>query len=452
MKKVRIGAGAGCGHDRIEPAMEVVKNGNVDYIIFECLSERTISLAQMEKLADPQRGYNGLLEYKMEKILPMCKEKKVKIITNMGAANPIMAAEKTIEIARKQGIKDLKVAVVEGDDIKDDIKNYLEYNAVELEKPLEHIAEKIVSANVYLGIDPIVEALRKDADIIITGRVADPSLFLAPLVDEFNWDLENYDLLGKGTLIGHMLECAGQVSGGYFAEPGYKEVPNLWNLGFPIAEVSEDGEFIITKVDGTGGIIDKRTCKEQILYEIQDPSNYITPDCVADFSNVEIEEIGKDMVSLKGSRGKKKPDNLKVSVGYKDYFIGEGQISYGGSGAFKRAELASQIILKRLEETNVEYEELRVDFIGYNSLYKDKITNSISSKDCEEIKDIRLRITARTKSRTSALRVVNEVETMYTNGPSGGGGATRKITDVISLASIFIPRENIKTRVILKEV
>ncbi|MGO5065261.1 DUF1446 domain-containing protein [Clostridium sporogenes] len=452
MKTVRIGTGAGCGNDRIEPAMEIVKNGEVDYIIFECLSERTISIAQMDKISNPKRGYNELLEYRMEKILPICKEKDVKIITNMGAANPIEAAERTIEIAKKQGIKGLKVAVIEGDNIKDKIKKYSNYNMLESGDSLGKILEKIVSANAYLGIEPIVEALKKGADIIITGRVADPSLFLAPLVYEFNWNQEDYTLMGKGTLVGHMLECGAQVTGGYFAEPGYKEVTGLWNLGFPIAEVNQYGDAIITKVEGTGGIIDRRTCTEQLLYEIQDPANYITPDCVADFSEVEIEEIGKEMVSIKGAKGKKRPEKLKVSVGYKDYFIGEGQISYGGSGAMERAKLASEIIVKRLESTKVQYEELKIDFIGYNSLYKNKITKDMIMEDFKELNDIRLRVTARTKDRFSAFRVGNEVESMYTNGPSAGGGATKKVTDVVSLSSILIPREDLRTEIILREV
>ena len=281
MKKIRIASGAGYAGDRIEPAVDLMLNGNINYIVFECLAERTIAIAQQEKLKDPNKGYNGLLEYRFEKILPICKEKNIKVITNMGAANPLGAIKKIKSMAEEMNIKGLKIAAVLGDDISDKLDRYLDCEVLELKTPLNTIKDKLVSANVYLGVDGIVEALKNGADIVVTGRCADPAIFMAPLIYEFGWDVENYDLIGKGIMIGHLLECGAQVCGGYFAVPGYNEVEDLWNVVFPIAEVSENGDVVITKTETSGGVVSTHTCKEQLIYEIHDPKNYMTPDGVA---------------------------------------------------------------------------------------------------------------------------------------------------------------------------
>jgi hypothetical protein len=295
--------------------------------------------------------------------------------------------------------------------------------------------ERLVSANAYLGADSIVSALKNGADLIITGRVADPSLFLAPLIHEFEWGVESWDTLGKGIVIGHLLECAGQVTGGYFADPGYKDVPDLSRLGFPIAEVSEDGTALITKVPGSGGMVTTSTCKEQLLYEIHDPSSYITPDVVADFSGVMLKQLGKDEVSVQGGRGRPKTDTLKVCVGYIDSYIGEGQISYAGPGAVTRAKLARDIVLERLQVTGVQCEEVRADLIGMDALHGSSL--SCTPHDPYEV---RLRVAGRTSKMQEAVRVGNEVETLYTNGPAGGGGVMKAAREVIAMVSTLIPR------------
>lgn len=446
MKKVRIGSGAGYAGDRLEPALELLEKGNLDYLSFECLAERTIAIAQKAKLVNPSKGYNGLLEHRMDKVLPLAHKNKVKIITNMGAANPQSAVEVICKMAEEKGIKGLKVAAVYGDDVLDKLDKYKDTTVWETGRPLAELDGDIISANVYMGIDGIVEALKNGADIIVTGRVSDPALFLAPLVYEFGWDLNNYNLLGKGTLIGHLLECGGQATGGYYAEPGKKDVNELWNLGFPIAEVRENGEFTITKVDGSGGVVNKDTLTEQMIYEIHDPSTYLTPDCIADFSSVTFTEIGNDVVEVKGATGREKTDTLKVSIGYKDCFIGEGEISYAGPGCLERAKLAAEIVEKRLQLTNVKYDELRIDFIGINSIYK----NYDRKYNIPE--EVRLRVAARTKSKYDADQVGNEVETLYTNGPAGGGGATKTVSEIVSVASILINRNDVEAKVIYKEV
>lgn len=451
MKKVRVGSGAGYGGDRIEPAVDIMTHGNLDYIIFECLAERTISLAQLEKLKDKNKGYNELLEYRMEKIIPLCVEKKVKVITNMGAANPLAAAEVIKRIAEEKDIKNLKIAAVIGDDVFSEIKSYMDYEIIETGEKIESIKDKIISANAYIGVKGIIEALENNADIIITGRVADPALVLAPLIYEFGWKEDDYDKLAKGIVAGHLLECGAQVCGGYYADPGYKDVPDLWNIGFPIADIYEDGEINLSKLEKSGGLISTETCKEQLIYEIHDPKNYLTPDVIADFSEISVENMGKDRVSIKGAKGKKKTGFLKTSVGYKDCYIGEGEISYGGSGAYERAKLAGEVIKKRLEYINLPIEELRIDFIGVNSLFKDKISDSISNFR-SDYTEVRLRVAARTKTKEDAKIIGNEVEALYTNGPAAGGGVRKYVREIISIASILIPEESIKTEVVYREV
>lgn len=445
MKKIRVGCGAGYAGDRLEPALEMIEKGNIDYISFECLAERTIAIAQKAKLIDPNKGYNGLLEYRMDKVLPLAHKHNVKVITNMGAANPQSAVDVVRKIAEEKGIKGLKIAAVYGDDVHDKLDKYKDTEVWETGRPLSEL-DGIISANVYMGIDGIVEALENGADVVITGRVSDPALFLAPLVYEFGWDLDNYDLLGKGTLIGHLLECGGQATGGYYAEPGKKDVEKLWELGFPIAEVREDGEFIITKVEGSGGVVNKDTLIEQLLYEIHDPSTYLTPDCIADFSEVTFTQKGKDTVEVKGATGREKTDTLKVSLGYRDCFIGEGEISYAGPGCLERAKLAAEIVEKRLKLTNVTYDELRIDYIGINAIYK----NTDRKYDTPE--EVRLRVAARTKNRDDAVQIGNEVETLYTNGPAGGGGATKSVNEVVSVASILVNRSDVEAKVLYEEV
>lgn len=449
MKKIRIAAGAGYAGDRIEPAVDVMEHGDIDYIAFECLAERTIAIAQAEKLKNPEKGYNSLLEDRFNAILPILAKKKIKVITNMGAANPIAAVKKIKDLIISKNLKNFKLAAVIGDDILDNLTNYENNEILELDLKLKDIKENLISANVYLGIDGILEALENQADIIVTGRCADPSLFLAPIIHEFGWNKDNSDLIAKGIMIGHLLECGAQVSGGYYSTPTRDDVKDLWNVGFPIAEVYENGDVIITKTDTMAGKVTIDTCKEQLIYEVHNPKEYITPDGTANFTTISLKELEKDKIFLTGATGYKKTDNLKVSIGYKDCYIGEAAISYGGSLAFEKAGLAAEIIEKRLEFRKLNFEEIRYDFIGYNSLYGTFISDKIRNNKYSEL---RLRVAVRTKTKEEAKKIVDEVETLYTNGPSGGGGVTKKIEEVVSICSIFVPREDIEVKVIYEEV
>jgi hypothetical protein len=345
------------------------------------------------------------------------------------------------------GLTGLKVAALTGDDVlatllRDPLQT-LDNGAT-----LASLGDRVISGNAYLGVDGIIEALHADADVIITGRVADPSLFLAPQMFEFGWAADDWPLLGRGTLVGHLLECAGQISGGYFADPGFKDVPDLARLGFPLAEVDATGRAVISKVAGSGGRIDSATCTEQMIYEVHDPAAYLTPDVTADFSAVTFNSLAPDEVIVDGSNGCARPKTLKVTVGFRDGWIGEGQISYGGPGAVARGRLARDIVLERLKLTGVLYEEVRADLIGVDSLHGAALGDRADSEPWE----VRLRIAARCVDREQAVRIGNEVETLYTNGPYGGGGASKALREVVAVASLLVPRESVTTHVHLEVV
>lgn len=451
MKKIRIGSGAGYAGDRIEPAIELMEKGNLDYIIFECLAERTVALGQKDKKADGTKGYNRLLKRRMEKILPLMKEKNIKVITNMGAANAKAAADMTVQIAEKLGVTGIKIAYVIGDDISKNLEQYYQYNVLENGKRLGEMKEDLISANVYMGAEGIVEALENGADMVITGRVSDPALSIGTLVYEFGWDIEiNPEQMGQTVLIGHLLECAGQVTGGYYADPGYKDVPDLYKLGFPVIEVDETGEFVLSKVEGSGGIVSEDVCKEQLIYEIHNPARYMTPDAIADFSKVTFKKVGENMVKASCATSHGRPAALKVSVGYHDCYIGEGEISYSGSNCLARAKLAAEIVEKRLELTGIKLDEYRVDYLGYNSLAGNKLSEYIAGE--RDFLEIRLRISGRSRERFSVECLAEEVEALYTNGPAGGGGAVKKVSECVSVCSIFVPREDIQYEVEYLEV
>lgn len=437
-RRVRIGAGAGYSGDRIEPAVELAEHGALDYLVFECLAERTIALAQQARRNDPTLGYDPLLAARMNAVLPIAVRNGVRVISNMGAANPLAAARKTAEIARSLGLGGLKIAAVTGDDVLDIVRQG-DFRFEESGESVASLGERLVSANAYLGAAPLVDALAAGADIVLTGRVADPSLFTAPLIHEFGWDMSDWNTLGQATVVGHLLECAGQVTGGYFADPGFKDVPNLARLGFPIGEVGADGSVVIAKVAHAGGCVTEATCKEQLLYEIHDPARYLQPDVVADFTQVRVSAEAPDRVRVTGGRGTPRTGTLKVSVAYVDGYVGEGQISYGGPGAVERARLALEVVRERLALTGVETTELRFDLIGVNALHGE--TAGARGADPYEV---RLRVAGRTVSVAQAVRIGNEVETLYTNGPAGGGGVTKSTREVLAVQSILLPRVDVK--------
>ncbi|HEX5864658.1 MAG TPA: acyclic terpene utilization AtuA family protein, partial [Casimicrobiaceae bacterium] len=424
---LRIGAGAGFSGDRLEPAVVLAERGGIQYLVLECLGERTVALAQLRKRKDPTRGYDPLLDRRMELLLPFLKRRGVRVVTNMGAANPIAAADAIIAIARTQNMA-VQVAIVTGDDVLAKIEP--DEPTLESQTPISEYGE-LVSANAYLGAVALLPALQSGADIIITGRVADPSLFVAPMAFEYGWQLDDFDRLARGTAVGHLLECAGQLCGGYYAEPGRKDVPDMAHLGFPFADVDADGNATLGKVEGTGGCITLATAKEQLLYEVTDPFGYVTPDVVANFSTVALREMGPNRIDVRGATGKERPAKLKVSVGYHAGYVGEGEISYGGANALGRARLAGEIIRERLGK---EFPDIRIDLIGSTSLHGRSFDGS------EQPYEIRLRVAARAPTAERAMIVGEEVEALYTNGPAGGGGTRKYVQEQIGIVSTLIER------------
>jgi Acyclic terpene utilisation family protein AtuA len=436
--RMRIGSGAGFSGDRLEPALVLAHQGELDYMALECLAERTIALAQLRKRRDPAEGYDPLLKRRIEMLLPVLKRNAVKLISNFGAANPLAAADAILAIAQRQGIP-IKVAVVTGDDVLTRIAS--DRIALETGGPLAEFGD-LISANAYLGADALLPALASGADIVVTGRVADPSLFVAPIAHHFGWNMSDLDRVARGTVVGHLLECAAQICGGYFADPGIKDVPDLANVGFPFADVDSDGNAQLGKVDGTGGIITLATVKEQLLYEASDPGGYLTPDVTADFRQVTLEQVAPDRVAVRGGRAKGKSPTLKVSVGYVAGFVGEGEMSYAGRNALARARLAGDIILERLKGL---FPDIRVDLIGSTS------SHGRSFDPRENPYEIRLRVAARAATAERAAVIGEEVEALYLNGPAGGGGARKLVTEQVGIVSTLIDRSEVAPKITIKE-
>lgn len=449
MKTVQIGCGSAWENDRIEPAAELAHSGKVKYVCFDCLAERTLGLAQQRKLKDPKHGYNPLLERRMEALLPICAEKGVRLIGNWGAANPPGATEVIKEMARKKGIRGLKIATITGDDIFDERLGGLDLTIQETGKKVKDLQGKLVSANAYIGCESIVEALRLGADIVVGGRIADPSLFLAPMVYELQWPLNEWNLLAAGQMIGHIMECGVQCTGGYFADPGYCEVPDLHNLAYPYAEVSENGDAVVTKLEGTGGLVTANTCKAQFVYEILDPANYFTPDVTVDAQNTKLKEVGKDRVLVTGTKGKPRPEMLKVSIGVLEGYIGEGEISYAGPGAYERSKLCLDVIKKRVEIISRKEGgvlESKFDIIGVDSIF-----GANSPKPKEAPYDLRVRFAVRCQEEKVANLVAEEGWHAFF-GPAGSGGNRSYVRQSLAIYTSFVPRDIIQQKVKIEEV
>lgn len=439
-KIVRIGAGAGYAGDRWDPAVELAEEGDIDYLAFECLAERTIAREALAMHHDPDAGYNPRLAERMEAVLPICVEKGVRVISNMGAANPRAAAQRVCDIAAEAGIDGLRCAVLLGDDVRETVASMPALTLMETGAPLESILPKMAAANAYLGADGIRDALATDAQVVMTGRVADPSLFVGAMLHGLGWAYDDYERLAHGTVAGHLLECAGQVTGGYFADPGMKDVEGLARLGFPFADITDDGGVTLGKVDGSGGRVDAMTCTEQLLYEMHDPTDYITPDCVLDVTGVRFQETAPDRVQVAGARARPRTPTYKVSIGYFDGFMGEGQISYGGPNAVARARLAGEVVEERLKRLGFSYEELRVELIGMESLHG-------PAPDQPEPYEVRIRIAGRTDNRRAAEAIGWEIETLLTNGPQGGAGDSKQVKEILAVQSVLLPRELVSTRI-----
>ena len=434
-----VGCGAGFSGDRVDAGAPVVRTlierGGPAALIFENLAERTLATQQLAKRANPQLGYEPLLELELRPVLADCLAHGIVIVGNFGAANPDGAATLIQRLAHELGAAPPRIAIVRGDDLSDArgraiVRDHLGENFDEA---------RFVCANVYQGAFEIADAIRAGAQIVVTGRVADPSLTLGPAIAHFGWQRDDWDALAGATMAGHMLECGAQVSGGYFADPGMKDVPHLEDVGFPIAEIAADGSCIISKASRTGGLVDERTVKEQLLYELHDPAAYITPDVVADITGATVTQMGPDRVRLSGVRGHPRTATLKANVFFDGGWFGEGEISYAGPNAQARARLAMDVMQKRMGSQL----PLRFDLIGVSSILGDDSNRMLHAAPEGQSADIRLRVAGQHLDLLVVERLLRELTALWTCGPAGGGGVRVTKRQRLSTQSCLIAREQV---------
>jgi hypothetical protein len=450
---VHIGCGAGFSGDRLDAGVAVVATladaKGERFLIYEVLAERTLAIAQKLRREDPSKGYSPFLDAYLSAVLRDCHRHGIRIVTNMGAANPIGAAHRVQALARQLGLKGLKIAAVTGDDLLTTMSD----EEIRRQPVIEGLAladRPIVSANAYLGAQPIASALRSGAHVVLVGRTTDAALSLGPLLYVHGWREEQLDHVAQGTLCGHLLECGAQVTGAYYCDPGYKDVPALANVGFPIAEVDESGELTVSKAANTGGLVSRATVIEQILYEVHDPHNYLTPDVVMDLGEVTVDEVGPNRVRVRGARGKPPPRTLKATVCVDAGWLAEGEISYAGPNALARAELAASIVRERCECLGIR-ERVRVEVLGTQAIFDSNTRQRRVQVVPPEDLEYRLRAAVRSASRETAQRVADEVLSLYCSGPAGGAGVRQQVSAQVSTASILVDRTKVDPKVTLME-
>jgi Acyclic terpene utilisation family protein AtuA len=444
---VRIGCGAGFAGDRVDASAAVIAElarfAGPRFLMFETLAERTLALCQIERRRDPARGYSPATERLLPPALGPCLGSGIRIVGNFGGANPRAAGRRIAGLARDAGFPDARIAVIEGDDLSGTFSAE-ELRAREVGGSVLAGRTTVLAANAYLGAPPIAQALDAGADIVITGRIADPALALGPLMHAFGWNWSDWERLAAGTLAGHLLECGAQVTGGYFADPGVKDVPDLAEIGYPIAEVASAGACVMTKPRGTGGIVDRRTVTEQILYEVHDPAAYLTPDVTLDIGAVELVDEGRDRVRVTGARGHRRPDALKATVFVESGVLGEAEISYAGPNALARARLAADVVTARMRRRAPDL-AVRIDAIGLDSTFGALAADT--SPVTPSPSEIRLRFAAQSAVRVPVELLLDEVEALYCAGPAGGCGVRRHLTPRLASASCMVERERIEPRV-----
>ncbi|MBM2845826.1 MAG: hypothetical protein HW407_1138 [Bacteroidetes bacterium] len=450
--KIRIASGQGFWGDLQTAPYDQVSKGPIDYIMMDFLAEVTMSIMQKQKKRNPELGYAKDLVPLVEHILPTCMEKDIKIITNGGGVNPAGCRDAIFKWARKKGIKNLRIGVVLGDDILDQLDALnakgIALNNMETGEKLDSVREKVMSANVYFGAWPIVDALQQGAQVIITGRTTDTGLTLAPMIYEFGWKHDDWDKIAAGTVAGHILECGGQASGGNFSAD-WRAVPDIAHIGFPIAEAYSNAEIVITKHENTGGLVSLQTVKEQLLYEIGNPSNYITPDCVADFTTIQLDEVGMNRVKMFGVKGKAATDSYKVSMSYLDGYTAIGTLTYAWPDALDKAKAADQILRTRLADLGLKFDEIRSEFMGYNSCH------GPLSVMPSEINEVVLRFGVRGHDHAAVERFGKELAPLILTGPpavTGFAGGRPKPSEVIAYWPALMPKSAVKPVVEVTEV
>ena len=453
-ERIRIASGQGFWGDWLEAPVMQATRGPIDYLMMDYLAEVTMSIMQKQKLRNPSLGYARDFPEVVERLLPVMRERPFKIITNAGGVNPEACRDRVMEIARAQGMHSLRVAVVTGDNLLPRIDQLLQegirLDNMESGASFEEIRDRLVSANVYFGAWPIVEALQQGADIVITGRTTDTGLTLAPMIYEFGWQETDWDKLAAGTVAGHINECGAQSTGGNFTD--WQQVPDLAHIGFPIIEAFPDGSFEVTKHEGTGGLVTEATVKEQLLYEIGDPREYITPDCIADFTTIELAQTGNDRVRVSGVKGRPATAFYKVSAAYAAGWKAASTLVYSWPDAAEKARAAARILKQRLDDLGLTFEEFRVELIGLNALTEDAAPLPCPEREWNEVM---LRVAVRGQDKEVVARFGKEIAPLILTGPSGvtgfAGGRPRP-SEVIAYWPALIPKTAVHPEVSVEVV
>lgn len=448
-ESIRIASGQGFWGDLPSAPINQVRKGPIDYLVMDYLAEVTMSIMQKQKLRNPDYGYARDFVGVVREILPDIAEKGIKVISNAGGVNPEACKEQILEAIEKQGYDDIQVAVVDGDNILNDLDTLIEdghlLNNMETGEPIASVKDELLSANVYFGSRPIVEALNKGADIVVTGRVTDTGLTLAPMIHEFDWSFEDYNKMSAGTIAGHIIECGAQVSGGNFTD--WEKVDDFVDIGFPIIEANADASFYVTKHENTGGLISEQTVKEQLLYEIGDPTEYITPDCIADFTSVNLEETGPNRVKVSGIKGRPETETYKISASYNDGYKLSSTLVYSWPGALKKAKRAGEILQGRADALGIGYDDFRVEYVGVNGCSEQPITEELLDAEQEEVQ---MRVSLSGSSKEDLNRFGKEVAPLILTGPSGVtgfAGGRPKASGIVAYWPALLDKEAVSPRV-----
>jgi hypothetical protein len=450
-EKIRIASGQGFWGDLPNAPIHQVKRGDIDYLVMDYLAEVTMSIMQKQRMRNEKFGYARDFVDVIDAVMNDVLNRGVKIISNAGGVNPAACKDAILEIAQRRGVKGLKIAVVDGDDILPGLDKLIDdghlLNNMETGEPITTVKDDLLSANVYFGCRPIVDALNEGADIVITGRVTDTGLTLAPMVYEFGWEYQNYDLMAAGTIAGHIIECGGQVSGGNFTD--WETVDNLVDIGFPIIEAYPDGSFYVTKHEGTGGLVSEMTVKEQLLYEIGNPAEYITPDCIADFTSLTLKDEGANRVKVSGIKGRPETDTYKISASYIDGYKLSSTLVYCWPDAVKKARFAGNLLLKRAEKLGISFRDTNIELVGLNACNED---NSLFDHDLKDQNEVELRISVYGDSRDDLDRFGKEVAPLILTGPSGVtgfAGGRPKASEVVAYWPALLSKQAASPRVTL---
>lgn len=447
--KVKVAGGQGFWGDLLTAPVDQVRGGDIDYLMLDYLAEVTMSILQKQRARDAAAGYARDFVTLMREILPDCVEKNIKVLSNAGGVNVSGAAEAIRDVARELGLGGkVRIGVVTGDDILPRLDEFLargvEINNMETGEPLSAIRDKVQSANVYLGAEPLVEALNRGAQIVVGGRLTDTGLTLAPLMHEFGWAFDDWDRMAAGTIAGHIIECGAQASGGN-CQYDWQNIPDLANIGFPIVEASPNGKFVVTKHAGTGGRVNIQSIKEQLLYEMGDPHGYITPDVIADFTTINLEPDGEDRVKVFGIGGHPNTDSYKVSIAYSAGWKAVGTLVYAYPDAYEKAQAADRILRARLEKLGLKFDLILTEFVGVSATH-----GHLAGEPSKDIPEVQLRFGVRGQSKADVERFTKELAPLILTGPpavTGFAGGRPKVEEIMAYFPALIPKTLIETRV-----